>query len=314
MLKSSAIFFLFSAVFGAEVKDFSRDCPSGFSYFGEVPVPENERDFWTQGDRTPTYSCYKIHKGPFSDWTNASQRCFEDEAQLVSVNNYHEEDVLVARDAMKALEAADISTLLTSGISLMPDDWTWFGAGEKVGNITVETANTTEMDGATMCIQISWAVDLEGNRHDDDDHHDHDHDHDDHHPHHSSTPASETVSAPPVLSYTAVPCSSPAPAAMCEVRVYTQTWYYWATTNWLSILFLFTLVLLIISACVTVQMYTSRPSPRLARQAQELGNSPPPYTPQDTLYPTKPGTQTQSAASKYAEKGKEMLAKITFYK
>ena len=50
------------------------DCPTGFSYFGEVPVPENERDFWTQGDRTPTYSCYKIHKGPFSDWTNASQR------------------------------------------------------------------------------------------------------------------------------------------------------------------------------------------------------------------------------------------------
>ena len=37
-------------------------------------MPDNERDFWTQGDRTPTYSCYKIHKGPFSDWTNASQR------------------------------------------------------------------------------------------------------------------------------------------------------------------------------------------------------------------------------------------------
>ena len=33
---------------------------------------------------------------------------------------------------------------------------------------------------------------------------------------------------------------------MCEVRVYTQTWYYWATANWLSILFLFTLILLIV--------------------------------------------------------------------
>lgn len=311
MLKTSSILFLVSAVFGAEVQDFSRDCPSGFSYFGEVPVPENARDFWTQGDRTPTYSCYKIHTGPFSDWTNASQRCFEDEAQLMSVNNYHEEDVLMGEEAMKALEAADITSLLTSGISLSPGEWTWFGAGEKVGNITVETsANTTEMAGTTMCIQISWAVGMEENRHGDDNDHGH-HDDDDH----SSTPASLAV--PPVLSYTAVPCVAPAPAMMCEVRVYTQTWYYWATTNWLSILFLFTLILLIVSACVTVQMYTSRPSPRMMarQQAQaEQGNSPPPYTPQATLYPTKPGAQPQSTAGKYAEKGKEMLAKIVFIK
>ena len=51
------------------------------------------------------------------------------------------------------------------------------------------------------------------------------------------------------------------------------------------------------------------------QQAQaEQGNSPPPYTPQATLYPTKPGAQPQSTAGKYAEKGKEMLAKIVFIK
>ena len=57
------------------------------------------------------------------------------------------------------------------------------------------------------------------------------------------------------LLYSAVSCyASASPAVLCEVRVYTQTWWYWTTTNWLSILFLFTLVLLIISACVTVQV------------------------------------------------------------
>ena len=57
-------------------------------------------------------------------------------------------------------------------------------------------------------------------------------------------------------------------------------------------------------------MYTSRPSPRVMARQAELGGSPPPYTAQPTLYPTKPGTQPQSTASKYAEKGKEMFAKI----
>lgn len=61
-------------------------------------------------------------------------------------------------------------------------------------------------------------------------------------------------------------------------------------------------------------MYTSRPSTRVMARQAELGGSPPPYTPQATLYPTKPGAQQQSTASKYAEKGKEMLAKIVFIK
>ena len=40
------------------------------------------------------------------------------------------------------------------------------------------------------------------------------------------------------------------------MRVYTQTWYYWATANWLQILFCLTLVLLILSTCVTVSVMT----------------------------------------------------------
>ena len=91
-----------------------------------------------------------------------------------------------------------------------------------------------------------------------------------------------------------------------QVRVYTQTWYYWATANWLQILFCLTLVLLIISSCVTVsviflkifcsiliseltidlmlilQMYSSSPRSRRSRGSTDLSSSPPPYTPRDT--------------------------------
>ena len=35
-----------------------------------------------------------------------------------------------------------------------------------------------------------------------------------------------------------------------------QVWYVWFTTNWLQILFLLTLVLLLVSSCVTFQVQT----------------------------------------------------------
>ena len=35
-----------------------------------------------------------------------------------------------------------------------------------------------------------------------------------------------------------------------------QVWYVWFTTNWLQILFLLTLVLLLVSSCVTFQVRT----------------------------------------------------------
>ena len=36
----------------------------------------------------------------------------------------------------------------------------------------------------------------------------------------------------------------------------SQVWYVWFTTNWLQILFLLTLVLLLVSSCVTFQVRT----------------------------------------------------------
>ena len=37
------------------------------------------------------------------------------------------------------------------------------------------------------------------------------------------------------LNYMAKPCMEEYTSAVCEVRVYTQTWYVWATTNWLQV-------------------------------------------------------------------------------
>merc|ERR1719320_1028069 len=67
--------------------------------------------------------------------------------------------------------------------------------------------------------------------------------------------------------------------------------------------------LLIVSSCVTVQIYSSRPSNRNQRRSAEIPASPPPYSPQDLTM-----TTTTKAPNKYKEKGKELLAKVVFYR
>merc|ERR1719251_574266 len=82
------------------------------------------------------------------------------------------------------------------------------------------------------------------------------------------------------LSYFSQDCVAPSTYYVCEVRVYTQTWYYWATANWLQIFFCLTLVLLILSTCVTVSMYGTSPrSRRSPGSSDDLTTTlPPPYT------------------------------------
>merc|ERR1711963_411445 len=227
---------LFITVFGDDiVKDRHRACPEGFRYFGEVDVPVHDRDYWVQGERTPTYSCYQVKYGNFS-WLEATHECFKTDSQLISVNNYHEEDILL-QDKFKNLfsENQFPEALLSSGISLRAGEWDWFGAGVPADNVTVEDDIDTE---DTKCIQISWSDSQPPRRHGDG--------HGDGHGHGQEHKE---------LTYTAVPCADQHKVALCEVRVYTQTWYYWATANWLSLL---TLILFIISACVTCQVSASK--------------------------------------------------------
>ena len=111
-----------------------------------------------------------------------------------------------------------VGEVLTSGISLQEGNWTWFGAGDTNSNyyyyslsntvgemiddhITTELDNNETNTSDTMCLVVSWAAEDNGAN----------------------------------LTYSASPCMAEYTMAVCEVRVYTQTWYVWATTNWLQV-------------------------------------------------------------------------------
>ena len=147
-------------------------------------------------------------------------RCSETDGEVVSVNNYGERSVLSGELALAALPTSE--SILSSGVSLGQDSWTWFGAGENITDSDLLSQLPADESNNTQCLLLSW-----------------------------SNTENRTE-----LYYTSQDCLAPASNILCEVRVYTQTWYYWATANWLQILFCLTLVLLILSTCVTVSVMT----------------------------------------------------------
>lgn len=271
---------------GQQVKDNERACPDGYFYAGEVNYNEVTRgEHWLQGDSTPVYSCYQVHFAEL-DWVQGSQKCSENHGDLLSVNNFQEDSIL-AGDLFtsRAFQDAELPSgpVITSGISLQPGNWTWFGAGEPMSNDKNSAMNNLQAEtnrNGTQCVFLSWE---QGN----------------------------TTDSTTELVYTVMPCIGQYSVTVCEVRAYTQTWYVWFTINWLQILFLFTLVLLIISSCVTMQVWVSRPNRNVTRGRVQRA-SPPPYTP--TAEVMTPPVSTTNLANKYAEKGKELMAKVVFYR
>lgn len=269
---------LVQALNAVEVLDESRKCPEGYSYYGEVEVTAFPRDYMVKkGGRTPTYSCYQLHQGDF-DWVKANQKCSESDGEVVSVNNYGERSVLSGDLALAVLPTNE--SILSSGVSLAPGLWTWFGAGENITDTELLSHLPAGDSGNTQCLLLSWRSEGNGSQ----------------------------------LYYSSQDCLASASNVLCEVRVYTQTWYYWATANWLQILFCLTLVLLILSTCVTVSMYGTSPRSRRSRGSSgdltTTSSFPPPYT----VHDNSTTSTTTKAAHKYAEKGKELLAKVVFYR
>ena len=150
-----------------------------------------------------------------------ADRCSESDGKVVSVNNYGERSVLAGELALEALPTSE--AILTSGVRLGEDTWTWFGAGENITDSDLLSQLPAETSKNTQCLLLSWVINND-----------------------NSTE----------VFYSTQDCLTPASSILCEVRVYTQTWYYWATANWLQILFCLTLVLLILSTCVTVSVTT----------------------------------------------------------
>jgi len=276
------VLFTSNVALGQQVVNQKRACPEGYFYGGEVDYTNavTRGQHWVMGDASPVYSCYKVVSGPF-DWVQANIKCMENDGQLLSVNNDLEDSILTGdlftRKAFFNQETQEMEYptghVITSGVSLSPSNWTWFGAGESMDNATTDAMNELSYDNDnTLCVSVQWtALSRE-------------------------------------LTFNVQPCVDQYSMALCEVRAYTQTWYVWFSINWIQVLFMFTLVLLIISSCVTMHIWVSRPN---HRATQGRIPRPPPYTPQDVPAPTMTTTTT---GNKYAEKGKEILGKVIFYR
>jgi len=277
---------------GLFVADYNRACPDGFFYAGESDGTASSnltRDiYWEMGDTSPIYSCYKFMTNQ-SNFVDATLTCNDLEGQLVSINDSLEDVILTSQkfinflpvELLEELTATgETSEVLTSGIELVKRQWTWFGAGEPV---EPEISSAIRYDeeynntDAVNCISIRWEMN-----------------------------ENKTT-----LVYTAVPCTYNINATLCEVKVYTTTWYAWMFTNWLQILFFLTLSVLLMSTCCMFQALFFR-NARPRHQAARPVNSPPPYTPHPPTYSYNENYMTK--ANKYMQKGKEALSKVTLGK
>merc|ERR1712180_116069 len=116
-----------------------RACPDGYFYAGEIE-PESEkpqtRDMVVEkGECSQVYSCYAFRAWNTS-WTNATKQCSDIEGapgELLSVNNIEESQILTSELFLTgAFGSGNLpQTTFTSGISLAPEVWTWFGAGKE---------------------------------------------------------------------------------------------------------------------------------------------------------------------------------------
>jgi len=270
----------------SNILDENRKCPDGFFYAGEPSFDQLERgraELWEKGPKSPIYSCYKFVEDARS-FANGSISCNDLQGQLISVNDVLEVDILTSdlftdsfSDEMQSNLTINGETfeVWTSGINLGNDEWTWLGTDEVIEDEIIKSLNVSSTGQAANCIVISWKSEV------------------------NSTS----------LVYSAVPCTEVYTTALCEVKVYTQYWYVWFYTNWLQILFFFTMGVLLLSTCCMFQALFLRRSSTVTRRPV-LHAAPPPYTPN----PVNHHTTTTSTAQKYAQKGKDILAKVTFYK
>jgi len=290
MVGAGFILLILGGVLGDEltkVKDMDRACPDGYFYAGEAVAADSTKttrdSIIAKGPTSPVYSCYRIIEEELS-LAGSILKCQDMSAsgQVASINNDLETNILTSklfRDHFTEQMTGNLSAngetqeLLTSGIELSPGSWTWLGADEPIDltALTIEGANASTVN----CLTLRW--ENNGNSTD--------------------------------LVFAAAPCTQTFNATLCEVRVYTQTWYVWFYTNWLQLLFFVTMGLLLLTSCCLFQALFFRTGARRQSGVQTVQNQPPPYTPTPQQY-----TTTENAAAKYKQKGKDILAKVTFYK
>jgi len=92
---------------------------------------------------------------------------------------------------------------------------------------------------------------------------------------------------------------------ICELRVETVTYFAWFVANWFSLLLVFLVVVLLISLCITTSMFRQRrrETGRVYRSSARpvFEDKPPSYN----------NATGNTAASRYLNRGREFLAKVT---
>lgn len=305
-----------------------RLCPDGYLYAGDdtkiedLPMENEPRDVWyEEAARSPEYSCYKIFDEQ-KTMIQAMHACQEEDAELFTPEDNLElnrvNEIIVKLSDPKSFEKLDF---FTSGLYMHDfEGWQWIGSDRSFRNdIVISNDNHGEensggISGATVsdCLMVRF---------------------------HPDSNPKDLAGA----SLSAVPCNYHAPY-VCEARVQTVTYYTWFVANWVDLLLGFLLVILFVALCVSVCSFgSSRPAPSNGRRSvgqrrprttdpnqmngvPMAADLPPSYEtttrihkpPMNNEAPVRTITTSVGAApsrmESYRNRGKELFAKVYYYK
>jgi len=344
-----AFFALIIAVSAGSSKESedARLCPSGYFYAGDdTPVDPAAKDYYVEeGDRSPTYSCYKVvTEVGTTDWLSATHHCMDQDAALVSFEDNQEKARLLDRvkDFMpQPTGEKDTTTdLFTSGMYFSDvKKWYWFASNRTLSDDMTVDGDPEGETGITGNHADSFCLAMETP----DVHREHNDGGND-----DGFDNGEGV-VPMVLK--ATPCHKQL-YFVCEARVQTVTYYTWFYANWVDLMLGFLITILFISLLVSLCAFSgssSRTSRRPTGQNNNQNRSwttrrprtngeananpvtldlPPSYdnvvvrreekeaeaVRTITVNETAPTHAQPSRMSAYTQKGKELFAKVYYYR
>lgn len=292
----------------------SRLCPDGYTYLGDdlAPPPNSKSWVYEEVDRTQVYSCYKLMYDDKSNWLDSTHKCWDEEAQLVSLEVSDE----MPRVAGLRKNSGALN-ILTSAMRFS-DGWYWVGTNQPV-DPSIPLFDKQPSDNPAHpeskypydCLALSVSDTKED--------------------------------AIPEYSLTAVPCSIETPdynSYMCEVRVQTVTYRTWFQANWLDFTLTALIIILFVALCVTLCCYPTtssraystrqqRPATRATRARpnadQVLTNKPPAYDYPPAydnavrVHQAQSGQQKTEAVplsmlNRMKTRGGELVAKVYYYR
>lgn len=258
----------------------TRLCPDGYFYAGDEDHEELQQfRFMEEIDRSPVYSCYKILPDQ-ETWVSGNMKCVDERAQLVSFE--FSQELARFRKAYKHISGIPPTfEIFTSAIHFGDDfyeNWMWVGSNSSVREQVLPEIrfDDNETESSNQCLVL----------------------------HFNDANATTT--------YIKTANCMDKKYIACEARVRTVTYYTWFVANWFTFLLIFLLIVLVLSLCISMTMQNKRQArTRVYRghSRQMVNDLPPSYN--ET---TRGATTQASMLDHYRSKGREILAKVYFYK